>query len=246
MLTDYDGTLAPIVADPDRAVPHPDVPALLARLVARYARVGVVSGRPVSFLRRHLPVEGLALVGQYGLERWDGHRVVTDPAAVPFRAAVAAAAARAEAELAPRGVRVERKGDVAVALHWREHPGAGAAALAWARDAARHHGLALAPGRLVTELRPPVPVGKGAAVTDLCRGCRAALFCGDDVGDLDAFDALRRLVTRGGLTVALRVGVRSAEMPAGLAARTDLVVDGPDGVAALLAALVELAGRAAG
>jgi len=243
VLTDYDGTLAPIVADPDRAVPHPKVPALLAGLVTRYARVGVVSGRPVSFLRRHLPVEGVVLVGQYGLERWDGHEVVTDPAVGPFRAAVAAVVAEAATDLGPRGIRVECKGDLAVALHWREHREAGALVRAWAGEAARRHGLALVPGRLVAELRPPVPVGKGTVVTELCTGCRAALFCGDDVGDLDAFDALRRLAARGELTVAVRVGVRSEEMPAGLGERTDLVVDGPEGVVALLADLV---GRATG
>ena len=38
------------------------------------AVVGIVSGRPVEFLRTHLPVPGLALVGQYGLERWVGGR----------------------------------------------------------------------------------------------------------------------------------------------------------------------------
>ena len=43
--------------------------------------VAVVSGRPVAFLREHLPVPGLVLAGVYGLERLVGDEVVTDPRA---------------------------------------------------------------------------------------------------------------------------------------------------------------------
>ena len=46
---DFDGTLSPIVADPVGARPWPGVPALLARLAARFALVAVISGRPAEF-----------------------------------------------------------------------------------------------------------------------------------------------------------------------------------------------------
>ena len=52
MFVDFDGTLAPIVEIPDQARPCRERPELLARLAVRYARVAVVSGRPVAFLAR--------------------------------------------------------------------------------------------------------------------------------------------------------------------------------------------------
>jgi trehalose 6-phosphate phosphatase len=235
VLTDYDGTLAPIVHDPAEAVPAAGMTDVLGRLVGRYRRVGVVSGRPVAFLRRHLPVPGLVLVGQYGLERWDGAALVTEPAVAPWREVVAEAAIAAGRDLAPLGVRVERKGEVALALHWRERPGAEPAARDWAAAQAARLGLVAAPGRRVVELRPPVPVDKGVAVRDLCTGLRAACFAGDDLGDVPAFEALDHLAAEG--VAVARVAVRSPELPEALARRADVVVDGPEGVRGALGVL---------
>src|SRR5690349_23157340 len=43
---DFDGTLSPIVDDPDRAVIHPDGPRVLTALASRVRAVVVVTGRP--------------------------------------------------------------------------------------------------------------------------------------------------------------------------------------------------------
>jgi len=67
VIVDFDGTLAPIVADPPAARPLPEAAATLGRLTRCFGRVAVVSGRPVDFLRQHLPVDGLTLFGQYGI-----------------------------------------------------------------------------------------------------------------------------------------------------------------------------------
>jgi len=67
----------------------------------------------------------------------------------------------------------------------------------------------------------------------------AAAFAGEDAGDLAAFDALDRLEGDGSLSAAVRVAVRSDEAPADLVARADVVVDGPAGLAELLADLGE-------
>ena len=91
------------------------------------------------------------------------------------------------------------------------------------------------------ELRPPVPFDKGQAVRDLVHlsPVRTALFGGDDVTDLDAFDALDALVDGDGLETAVRVGVRSEEGPAAIVERADVVVDGVDGFAQVLAILAD-------
>ena len=102
-------------------------------------------------------------------------------------------------------------------------------------------GLAIHWGRKVLELRPPVSFDKGQAVRDLIErsSVRTALFGGDDTTDLDAFDALQALVEEGALEAGLRVGVRSEEGPPAIVERADVVVDGVEGFARVLAILAE-------
>jgi trehalose 6-phosphate phosphatase len=229
VLVDFDGSLAPIVDDPDAARPLPAARDALGALVGRVARVGVVSGRPAGFLAAALALDGVTYVGHYGLERVEAGRVVTDPRVAPFVAAVAEVAAAADRELP--GVRIERKGAVSVALHWRANPGLGEQVGAWAGSVAAAAGLELHPGRMVVELRPPLPVDKGTVVEQLCDGMTTACFAGDDAGDLAAFAALDRLRASGRLEHAVRIAVRSAEEPAALVDASDAQVDGPAGLA---------------
>jgi trehalose 6-phosphate phosphatase len=135
---------------------------------------------------------------------------------------------------------VERKGDIAVNLHWRTVPERAAELEALGRRLARAHGLDALPMRMALELRPPIPVDKGTVVEALAAGRAAALVAGDDHGDLAAFAALDRLVGAGRLGHAVRVAVRSDEAPAALLEAADYRVDGPPGLAELLARLAGL------
>lgn len=246
VLTDFDGTLAPIVADPSASMPLPEAVDLLHRLAARYRRVAVVSGRPASFLAAHLRLgdgrhadrpagEGLVAVGLYGLERADGAQVTTDPRALEWLAAVGEVACLAD-EQAPPGLVVERKG-LSLTLHYRTAPEAASWAAAWAAGQAARTGLVRHPARMSEELRPPLPVDKGTAVTALVEGLGAACFLGDDSGDLPAFAALDALARDTGMAV-LKVGVRSDEAPPELLEAADLVVDGPAGAVEVLTRLL--------
>ena len=104
---------------------------------------------------------------------------------------------------------------------------------------AARHGLAVEPGRMVIELRPQ-GMDKGQALRTLIeqreRQPSAVMFCGDDLGDVAAFDAVRTL--RGEGVPGLIVFSGSAEVTE-LAQAADLVVDGPDGVVALLNSLAD-------
>jgi trehalose 6-phosphate phosphatase len=229
---DFDGSLATIVLDPAAARPLPAAQEALRHLARHLGRVAVVSGRPAAFLREHLAVEGVEYVGAYGLERIHDGDVVVDDRVRPYVDAVTRVAD--EAEVALPGLRVERKGAVAVTLHWRDQPDRGAEAAAWAAAAADRLGLeAPLRGRMSVELRPPVPVDKGTTVAELARGFAAAAFAGDDAGDLPAFAALDALVADGALAHAVTIGVASPESPPEIAAAT-VVVEGPPGLAALL------------
>jgi trehalose 6-phosphate phosphatase len=98
---------------------------------------------------------------------------------------------------------------------------------------AQAEGLRTHWGRKVLEIRPPVDVNKGQAVTELVRrhDLGAAMFAGDDATDIDAFDALDAL------PAAVRIGVRSDEGPPAIVERADIVVDGTEGVSEVLAVL---------
>jgi trehalose 6-phosphate phosphatase len=231
LLLDFDGTLAPIVADPVGARPWPGVPALLTRLADRFARVAVVSGRPVDFLHQVLGAPaGVTLVGLYGLGQ-------VGPDVGPWEAVVAEAVADALAQ-APPGVYVEPKG-FTVTLHWRNAPESGGWAAAFAADQARLRRLRVFPGRLSLELRPPLDVDKGTVVRALTDGMRAVAVFGDDLGDLPAFAAVAELAAAG--VPAVRVAVIDEESDPLVAAQADLVVPGPAGATALLEELVQAA-----
>ena len=239
-VTDFDGTLAPIVNDPERARAVPAALEALGVLAKRLALVAVVSGRPVAFLRDHAAVDGVVLVGQYGLESVVAGEVVVDPRVEPFLGAVAGAADEA-ARVWPE-LFVERKGDVAFTVHWRTAPGAEPHPDALA-DLAARHGLETQPGRMACELRPPLPVDKGAAVARLLDEhamVETVAFAGDDRGDLPVFDLFDQEASRKeeGSDLFVRIAVRSSEAPPELVERADLVVDGPADLARLLAELV--------
>ncbi|MEU9136132.1 trehalose-phosphatase [Streptomyces sp. NPDC048404] len=242
---DFDGTLAPIVPDPDRARAHPDAVPALAALAPKVASVAVVTGRPAGVAVRHggfagvAGLEHLVVLGHYGAERWDAvSGTVTAPAPHPGVAAV-------RAELpgfldgigAWQGTWIEEKGR-AVAVHTRRaaDPQAAFEALRGPLgELAARHGLIVEPGRMVLELRPP-GMDKGVALMEYVReiGAEAVLYAGDDLGDLPAFAAVDKLRSEG--VPGLLVCSGSSEV-AELADRADLVVDGPAGVVRLLAAL---------
>jgi len=196
LILDFDGVLAPIVADPGTSALPAPVAASLERLAARLGLLAVLSGRPAAFLADRVRLPGAALLGSYGIERiQDGERQL-DPAAEPWLGPVEAAGRELARLLAGQpGIRVERK-SVSVAVHWRQAPDPHAAADQGRQVTSRiaaGTGLRLEPGKLVEELRPPVDVDKGSAVAGLLAGSSlaAAAYAGDDLGDIPALRAVR-------------------------------------------------------
>ena len=240
--SDYDGTLSPIVADPAAAHAHPGAVAALRRLAARVGTVAVITGRPVAQaveLGDLATVPGLIVLGHYGWERWENGQVSAPPAPPGVAAARRELPGVLRAAGAPAGTRIEDKGH-AVAVHTRgcDDPDAALARLRGPLAAlAELTGLALEPGRRVVELRPP-GMDKGVALRELAaeRGARSVLFCGDDLGDLAAFAAVRDLRTASIPGVTVISASPESELPT---EEADLVVDGPDGIAALFTALAD-------
>lgn len=230
LLFDFDGTLAPIVDDPEGAVPERGALDLLGRLAAVYARVAVVSGRPRSFLAPIVPA-AIDISALYGLEsRIDG-AASDHPDAAGWRSVVDEVAASADL---PAGVLVEPK-HYSLTAHFRRVPEAEAAVEAWAERTAIATGLVARPAKASVELHPPLDVDKGTAVRSLATGCSTVVFVGDDVGDLPAFAMLDVLRSEGVETIKVASG--GPGLPASIAAVADLVVDGPAAVVELFAPL---------
>jgi trehalose 6-phosphate phosphatase len=235
ILTDVDGTLAPIVERAEEAaVPAAAREALIA-LSERYGMVGCISGRQALEARRLVGLDGISYAGNHGLELLlpGDAEPRPDPSLGGREREAAEFVAALDGELlGSSGLRLEDKGPIQ-ALHWR-----GADDEAAAEN--RAHELAIAAGkagleprwgRKVLELRPLGGGGKDGAVASLLAsdGVDQAVYAGDDRTDLDAFRRLRELRESGELAAAVCVGIVSAEAPAELAEESDVTVEGPPG-----------------
>jgi len=244
---DFDGTLAPIVNDPDQAVPLPGVPGVLGRLVEPFLVVAIISARPARYLAKRVPAHGVRYLGLYGIEELVDGEVIIDREAKALEPVVqeARAALVDNPVIRAAGAYVEDKG-LSVAVHVR-----GIQQLdRWSEDirtvvseTADQHGLDLLSGRLAWELRPPIETDKGSAVRRIVAESEAerVIVVGDDVGDLPAFRAAAALAA--GRGQSLRVAVSSDEAPPALLEEADLVVDGPEGVVRFLERLADAVHR---
>jgi trehalose 6-phosphate phosphatase len=243
ILFDIDGTLAPIVEHAaDARVPE-HTRQLLAQTARRYGVVACVSGRRASEARAMVAIGAISYLGSHGAEvlRAGWTEPVVDQEVEDWTERIHEFAREADtSDLRRRRVRLEDKGAI-IAFHWRGAPDEEAARAAIDAIAAKAEaaGLRTHWGRKVLEVRPPVRIDKGAGIASFLADTDVdvALYVGDDVTDLDAFHSLVQLADEGRISKAIRVGVRSEEGPSEITDEADLVVDGPEGVIQLLAAL---------
>lgn len=191
--TDYDGVVAPIVADPAAAFPLPGTVAALEALAGLPGvTVAVVSGRDRATMGRLSGAgEGVVTVGSHGAEWAEGFEAVLSAELVELRSTVLADLT-AIAERFP-GAAVEPK-PLGAALHVRNvvDPAAGPVALEEARRGpAALSGVHATEGKAVLELTV-LDASKGRALQTLRErtGVAAVLYLGDDVTDEKAFAVL--------------------------------------------------------
>ncbi|MGI8593200.1 MAG: trehalose-phosphatase [Solirubrobacteraceae bacterium] len=246
ILLDVDGTLAPIVRHADDASVTEQTRSLLIEISRRFGLVACVSGRRASEARRIVSIGSITYVGNHGAEvlRGGGTEPELEGEIDSWAKRVQAFADDVDRGMLRRErIRFEDKG-VIVAYHWRGAPDEESAedALKEVAKGAERAGLHPYWGRKVLEIRPRVRFDKGTGVVALLRDLdlEVAMYVGDDTTDLDAFRGLRELLEEGHLARVVLVGVRSEETPAGIEREADLLVDGTEGVASLLQALIAL------
>lgn len=235
ILTDIDGTIAPIVERHDEVAVHPKAPDILRALRDRFALVACISGRRAVEASRIVGVEGLTYSGNHGLETLepDTGEIRLDLA---LRGHADAAGSfidnLSDERLEQVQLRLEDKGPIQ-ALHWRGADDEAAAEAVAKQISVEAAECGLEPhwGRKVLEIRPAGGDGKAAAVSSLLSGSdiEVAVYAGDDYTDIDAFRRLRELHGASEtLTAAYCLGIGSPEGPPGLSEHADVVLDGPD------------------
>ncbi|HVS65208.1 MAG TPA: trehalose-phosphatase [Thermoanaerobaculia bacterium] len=226
--SDYDGTLSPIVDDPEAAIPLREAVVALERLAELPdTEVAVISGRALHDLARLSRLGStIHLVGSHGSEFDAGFSRSLAPEALATRDVVETELRSIAAEIPGLGVEIK---PASVALHYRQATEADAerAVAAVDRGAARLAGVQVKHGKKVVEISV-VHTDKGEALEIVRRrsGATSVLFLGDDVTDEDAF---ARLSSRD-LAVKVGPGASIAEHR----------VHDPVAVAQLLAQLYEL------
>lgn len=239
ILTDIDGTLAPIVPTPDMSEVPEELLALLGELNGKYLLVAGISGRKTEDALDLVGIREMVYFGNHGFEILRDGEVEVIPEALPYLERVQELERRAKEELAPRGAFVEEKG-ITASVHYRNvPPEVGERCVEFVKAEGERLGLRITVGRGVVEARPPIRADKGTAVRALVEEYRPrrAMFLGDDTTDLDAFRELEKLRDEGTLEEILRVGVESDEGPPEIVSEADIVVDGVDGVGDVLRAL---------
>jgi trehalose 6-phosphate phosphatase len=233
LLFDYDGTLTPIVSQPDLAVLSPEVRRRLQDLGnhPRYL-VGVISGRSLSDVREKVGLTEIAYAGNHGLEMEGPGLHFRHPAARQVRPVLDRVYRDLCRQLANYpGVLVEDKG-LTLSVHYRMVPEAQEARVEskfqdTVSDCPEKAMLRITRGKKVLEVRPNVDWNKGNAIARLMEAHpEASLVCffGDDVTDEDGF-AVVRDSARG---IAVRVGLEEAET------RAEYRVDSPQQVSRFL------------
>lgn len=185
---DFDGTLAPIVAQPDKARVGPGIARRLAAL-AEWLPLAVVSGRALADVRARLGFTPQYVVGNHGAE--DAADARAAAAHAQRLDALRDRLARDAPALGGAGVVVEDKG-ASIALHYRTaRDRAAAAALIDGMLAAPDPALRVFGGKMVVNVMAADAPDKAKSVCGLVAraGCDSALFAGDDVNDEPVFAA---------------------------------------------------------
>jgi len=206
LLSDYDGTLTPIVNRPDEAVLPPEVREKLRALAKKPTfSVGVISGRSLLEVKVLVGIKGIYYAGNHGLEIEGPGLKLINPVAKATQAEIKDLAKQFSAKLGGiEGVIVEDKG-LSLSIHYRLVKNSEENVIAEifhqiASPLLREGKVKVTSGKKVWEVRPPIDWHKGKVVKTIMNEIRAFLKCeqlltiylGDDTTDEDAFRVIHR------------------------------------------------------
>jgi trehalose-phosphatase len=199
---DYDGTLTPIVSQPEDAWLSDSMRQTLRKLAARAPVVAILSGRDLDDVCRRVNIDSIVYAGSHGFDI-AGPRGLRRQMAPEFLPNLDITEKELHEALdGISGARVERK-RFSIAAHYRNVNENDVSAVERAFDAVavRHPELRRIDGKKVYELLPAIDWDKGKAVVWLLEtlglqprsGGIRPIYIGDDSTDEDAFRALQQV-----------------------------------------------------
>lgn len=234
LFTDYDGTLTPIVPQPEGATLSGEMRSLLQNL-AQYCTVAVISGRDLADVRQMVGLDNLYYAGSHGFDIAGPDLKMQQEDAVESLPDLNAAENWLREQFSDLpGVRVERK-RFAIALHYREASPDAVQQMESALETilSDYPKLRQSSGKQIFELQPDVQWDKGQAILwlldqlDLNQPDVMPIYLGDDTTDEDGF---RAMCDRG---IGIRVGAD------GDATQATYVLPDPDAVQQFCQALLQ-------
>ena len=243
---DIDGTLSPIAPTPDEARIYPGALPLLEE-VQKYTHVAILTGRSIDDGARMVNLDGLTYIGTHGLEWSDGlpwlHPVEITPEALNYYEPGKYLLDLVEQHLSELpGVIVQRK-RIGGSIHYRLAPDpivTRQRLLSLLEQPAQQVHMSLSEGKLIVEIRVPLPVHKGLAIRQCVQRYKlnAIVFAGDDRTDLDAVIEIVKMREEG--MAALSIVVQHHDTLPELLAQADIVVQEVPGMVELLREMVTI------
>jgi len=246
-LSDFDGTLTPIVERPEMAVIPEEIRSLLQALAhQKRFTVGVVSGRALADLKDRVSVDGIIYAGNHGFEIEGPGLNFVNPITEeikPFFRIIRQILTLTLGTI--KGVLVEDKG-ITLSVHYRQADEENAQRIKSLVEHAINGPAAMGifkvtSGKKVYEVRPVVNWDKGKAIRLLMKrygkgGRKSGLFpiyLGDDLTDEDGF----QIIEKYGNGITVHVGGNGSHSAAQYYLRS------PDEVYRFIAKLLEYAQR---
>lgn len=213
LFLDFDGTLSPIVKNPNNAILPPDVKLWLRKLSRKKnIRVGIVTGRSLSDIKQKVGLKDIIYAANHGMEIfYHGKYLLRKGRA--YEKPLKMLADELHGSLSNiSGAIVENKG-LSVAVHFRKastklHATVKRIVKRLSKAYMKKYNLQLTGGKMILEIRPAKHWNKGEAVLWMWKRLApqyTPIYIGDDMTDEDAFKALKPY----GLTIHIGKGKNS-------------------------------------
>jgi len=234
VLTDFDGTIADIVTDPMSAKPQAQAISALVEISKVAGLVGVVSGRPLDFLRSQLPGSlffAALVVGSYGEEvslpgTSELETVQRSSAThmVSTTARLREAFDYARSKVTPEIIELEEK-PFSFTIHYRREPQMRESVELLSQEIVSKFSLTAMDAKMAKEFFFGQKPSKGSAIERFTKEFGYIVYMGDDTSDLEVFEYLKGARQFG--HCSLSVAVASSESPQRLVEAADFFVSSP-------------------
>jgi trehalose 6-phosphate phosphatase len=200
LFLDYDGTLTPIVARPEKALLSAGMRNVLRKLASLYT-VAIISGRDMADVKKHVDLDNLVYAGSHGFD-------ITGPGGMrmQYEGGVKTLPSLDSAEEMIRkqldfidGIQIERK-KFAIGVHYRnvDQKDIGTIKQTVDKILKNYNDLQKSEGKKIIEFQPKIEWHKGKAVLWLLKQLDIKLsdvlpiYIGDDLTDENAFRAISK------------------------------------------------------